>query len=162
MMDYGHRKTEALLRALEAEIEAEYTAAGKEVAEAADAFFHEFELEDAKYAEAVDKGAMSATAYQRWRRGKLARGEGYRQMRDDIARRIKDAAQIAEALGRHEKVVMRVMAQLVDDGTVVFDVVPEVRILRLRYWCWRRSAVRYYRLPVRTTRRNPWEERWTK
>ena len=96
-MDYGHRKTEVLLRALEAEIEAEYTAAGKEVAEAADAFFHEFELEDAKYAEAVDKGEMSAKAYQRWRRGKLARGEGYRQMREDIARRIKDAAQIAAA-----------------------------------------------------------------
>lgn len=96
-MDYGHRETEALLRALEAEISAEYTAAGKEVAEAADAFFREFELEDAKYAEAVDKGEMSAKAYQRWRRGKLARGEGYRQMRDDIAARIKDAAQIAAA-----------------------------------------------------------------
>lgn len=96
-MDYGHRETEALLRALEAEIEAEYTAAGKEVAEAADAFFHEFELEDAKYAEAVDKGEMSAKSYQRWRRGKLARGEGYRQMRDDIAARIRDTAQIAAA-----------------------------------------------------------------
>lgn len=96
-MDYGHRETEALLRALEAEISAEYTAAGKEVAEAADAFFREFELEDAKYAEAVDKGEMSAKAYQRWRRSKLARGEGYRQMREDIAARIRDAAQIAAA-----------------------------------------------------------------
>lgn len=96
-MDYGHRETEAMLLALEAEIEAEYTAAGKEVAEAADAFFREFEIEDAKYAEAVDKGEMSAKSYQRWRRGKLARGEGYRQMREDIAARIRDAAQIAAA-----------------------------------------------------------------
>lgn len=96
-MDYGHRETEALLRALEAEISAEYTAAGKEVAGAADEFFREFELEDAKYAEAVDKGEMSAKAYQRWRRSKLARGEGYRQMREDIAARIRDAAQIAAA-----------------------------------------------------------------
>ena len=87
--------------------------------------------------------------------------------RDEIVEQLQlhgrqPAKKIAEALGRNEKVVMRVMAQLVDDGTVVFDVVPEVRILRLRYWCWRRSAVRYCRLPVRTTRRNPWEERWTK
>ena len=74
----------------------------------------------------------------------------------------QSAKKIAYALGRNEKVVMRVMAQLVDDGTVVFDVVPEVRMLRLRYWCCRRQVVRYYRLPVRTTRRNPWEERWTK
>lgn len=96
-MDYGHRVTEELLRALEAEISAEYTAAGKEVAEAADAFFREFELEDAKYAEAVDKGEMSEKAYQRWRRSKLARGEGYRQMREDIAARIRGAAQIAAA-----------------------------------------------------------------
>lgn len=96
-MDYGHRVTEELLRALEAEISAEYTAAGKEVTEAADAFFREFEIEDAKYAEAVDKGEMSAKAYQRWRRSKLARGEGYRQMREDIAARIRDAAQIAAA-----------------------------------------------------------------
>lgn len=96
-MDYGHRETEALLRALEAEISAEYTAAGKEVAEAADEFFREFEIEDAKYAEAVDKGEMSAKSYQRWRRSKLARGEGYRQMREDIAARIRDAAQIAAA-----------------------------------------------------------------
>ena len=94
-MDYGHRVTEELLMSLEAEISAEYTAAGKEVAAAADAFFREFELEDAKYAEAVDKGEMSAKAYQRWRRSKLARGEGYRQMREDIAARIRDAAQIA-------------------------------------------------------------------
>lgn len=96
-MDYGHRETEALLRALEAEISAEYTAAGKEVAEAADEFFREFEIEDAKYAEAVDKGEMSAKSYQRWRRSKLARGEGYRQMREDIAARIRDAARIAAA-----------------------------------------------------------------
>lgn len=97
MMDYGHRETEALLRALEAEISAEYTAAGKEIAEAADEFFREFEIEDAKYAEAVDKGETSAKAYQRWRRSKLARGEGYRQMREDIAARIRDAARIAAA-----------------------------------------------------------------
>nr|DAP68472.1 MAG TPA: minor capsid protein [Caudoviricetes sp.] len=96
-MDYGHRVTEELLRALEAEISAEYTAAGKEVAEAADEFFREFEIEDAKYAEAVDKGEMSEKAYQRWRRSKLARGEGYRQMREDIAARIRDAARIAAA-----------------------------------------------------------------
>ena len=97
MVDYGHRVTEELLRALEAEIETEYTAAGKEVAEAADEFFREFELEDAKYAEAVEKGEMSGKAYQRWRRSKLARGEGYRQMQEDIAARIRDAAQIAAA-----------------------------------------------------------------
>ena len=96
-MDYGHRVTEELLQALEAEIEAEYTAAGKEVAEAAVAFFREFELEDAKYAEAVEKGEMSAKSYQRWRRSNLARGEGYRQMQEDIAARIRDAAQIAAA-----------------------------------------------------------------
>ena len=96
-VDPARRDTDMLLRALEAEIDAEYTAAGKEVAEAADAFFREFELEDAKYAEAVDKGEMSAKAYQRWRRSKLARGEGYRQMREDIAARIRDAAQIAAA-----------------------------------------------------------------
>lgn len=88
-------------------------------------------------------------------------------VRDEILEQLQlhgrqPAKKIAEALGRNEKVVMRVMAQLVDDGTVVFDVVPEVRMLRLRYWCWRRSAVRYYRLPVRTTRRNSWEVRWTK
>ena len=88
-------------------------------------------------------------------------------VRDEIVEQLQlhgrqPAKKIAETLGRNEKVVMRVMAQLVDDGTVVFDMVPEVRMLRLRYWCWRRQAVRYYRLPVRTTKRNPWEERWIK
>ena len=88
-------------------------------------------------------------------------------MRDEIVEQLQlhgrqPAKKIAEALGRNEKVVMRVMTQLVDDGTVFFDVVPEVRILKLRYWCSRRSAVLYYLMPVRTTKRNPWEERWTK
>lgn len=96
-VDPARRDTDMLLLALEAEISAEYTSAGKEVAEAADAFFREFELEDAKYAESVDKGEMSSKAYQRWRRSKLARGEGYRQMQEDIAARIRDAAQIAAA-----------------------------------------------------------------
>ena len=88
-------------------------------------------------------------------------------MRDEIIEQLQlngrqPARKIAEALGRNEKVVMRVMAQLVDDGTVMFDRVPEVKMLKLRYFCVRRTVVRYYRLPVRTTRHNPWEIRWTK
>ena len=56
-------------------------------------------------------------------------------VRDEIIEQLQlhgrqPAKKIAETLGRNEKVVMRVMAQLVDDGTVVFDVVPEVRMLR--------------------------------
>ena len=88
-------------------------------------------------------------------------------VRDEIIEQLQlhgrqPAKKIAEAIGRNEKVVMRVMTQLVDDGTVVFDVVPEVRMLRLRYWCWRRSAVRYYRFPVPTTKSYQWGMRWTK
>lgn len=95
MNDVGHRETEALLRALESEIVEVYTDAAADVDRITEEFFREFEDTDKKYSELVDKGEMSSKAYQRWRRGKLARGEGYRQMRDDMARRIKDAAQIA-------------------------------------------------------------------
>ena len=88
-------------------------------------------------------------------------------LRDEILNHLQlhgrqSARQVAEGIGRNHKLVMRYLKDLAENGTVVFDRVPEMRMVRLRYWCWRRQVVRYYRLPVRTTRRNPWEERWTK
>ena len=72
------------------------------------------------------------------------------------------ARRLAEATGRNGKLVMRYLAQMVDEGVVVYDAVPEMRMVRLRYWCWRRSVVRYYRLPIRTAQRDPWLERWAR
>ena len=74
----------------------------------------------------------------------------------------QSAREVALALGRNEKLVMRLLRELADNGVVVFDRVAELRMLRLRGWCVRRVVVRYYLLPVRSAVRNPWEERWTK
>ena len=88
-------------------------------------------------------------------------------MRDEIVEQLQlhgrqPAKKIAEALGRNEKLVMRHLKDLAENGTVVFDRVPELKMLKLRYFCVRRSVVRYYRLPVRTVQRDPWLERWTR
>ena len=74
----------------------------------------------------------------------------------------QSARQVSEGIGRNPKLVMRYLKDLAENGTVVLDRVPELRMLRLRGWCVRRVVVRYYLLPVRSAVRNPWEGRWTK
>ena len=88
-------------------------------------------------------------------------------VRDEILNHLQlhgrqSARQVADGIGRNQKLVMRHLKDLTEDGTVVFDKVPEVKMLKLRYFCVRRTVVRYYRLPVRTTRRDPWLERWAR
>ena len=74
----------------------------------------------------------------------------------------QSARQVAEGIGRNHKLVMRHLKDLAENGTVVFDRVPELKMLKLRYFCVRRTVVRYYRLPVRTVQRDPWLERWAR
>lgn len=74
----------------------------------------------------------------------------------------QSAKQIAAALGRNEKLVMRTLADLVDEGVLVCDRVPEMRMLKLKGWAVRSFDVRYYRLPVRTTAPDPLRERWVR
>lgn len=96
-VDPARRDTDMLLRKLEDEIAVVYTDAAADVEAAADRFFQVFEAEDKRYSDMVEKGEMSGEAYALWRRGKLMRGESYRQMRDDLSARIRDAAEIAAA-----------------------------------------------------------------
>ena len=44
----------------------------------------------------------------------------------------QSAQEVAQALGRNEKLVMRLLRALADEGVVVFDRVPELRMLRLK------------------------------
>ena len=88
-------------------------------------------------------------------------------LRDEILNHLQlhgrqSAREVAEGIGRNHKLVMRHLKDLAENGTVVFDRVPELRMLRLKGWCVRRVLVRYYLLPVRSEVRNPWEGRWTR
>ena len=74
----------------------------------------------------------------------------------------QSARQVSEGIGRNPKLVMRYLKDLAENGTVVFDRVPELKMLKLRYFGVRRTVVRYYRLPVRTVQRDPWLERWAR
>ena len=88
-------------------------------------------------------------------------------LRDEILNHLQlhgrqSARQVSEGIGRNPKLVMRYLKDLAENGTVVFDRVPEVKMLKLRYFGVRRTVVRYYRLPVRTVQRDPWLERWAR
>lgn len=88
-------------------------------------------------------------------------------LRDRILQQLQmcgrqSASQVAGALGRNPKLVMRELSRLADDGAVVFDRVPEMRFIKLKGWAVRSFWVRYYRLPIRTGQHDPLRVRWTR
>lgn len=72
------------------------------------------------------------------------------------------AREVARALGRNEKSVMRELAALADEGVLVFEVVRLPRLYKLRHWTVRRERVRFYCLPVRFSHSGVWERKWQK
>ena len=69
-------------------------------------------------------------------------------------------------LGRNEKLVMRHLADLSDEGLVVCERLRELRCMKMRYWGFRSVQVRYYRLATAEDTRdvwagNVWMRRWS-
>jgi SPP1 gp7 family putative phage head morphogenesis protein len=91
----GMRKTDEALAELEKRIQKSYNEAGKEIETMLDDYFGQFKSDDEAMLEKVKAGALSETQYRSWRYGRMARGENYKALRDEIAKRLTNISSVA-------------------------------------------------------------------
>jgi len=96
-LDAADGATEKALAELEKKLAEIYARAEKDLSEKVDHYFGRFAVLDRQKRMLVDAGKLSEADYQAWRRAKVATGEHWQQMRQQIADRITQADREAMA-----------------------------------------------------------------
>jgi len=90
-MDEGHKLTDIELERVERRCMRMYRQAEKEMSGVIRNYFSEFEVLDKERKGWVEAGKMTAAEYQSWRLARMARGERFVSMRNDLARRLTNS-----------------------------------------------------------------------
>lgn len=96
MPDKGHELTDAMLKKLEKQIEAEYRQAAREVEQKMNKYFADVAKQGEKQLERVRQGKMTPDEYKEWLTRKVAMGKRYEEMRDNLAKDMSNANRIAK------------------------------------------------------------------
>lgn len=94
-MDYAHKETDKLLKALEKRITQEYRQAKKEIQEKLDDYFKRFATKDKIWRGWVADGVKTKKQYEQWRIGQMAIGRRWEEQKRIIAQDIENVNQIA-------------------------------------------------------------------
>lgn len=97
MNDLGHKWTEDALEAMERRIAKIYGEASKEMQEKAEEYFAKFMERDKKQLDLVKAGKITERDYKNWRLAQMGRGERFLALRDDLAQRMTQANEVANA-----------------------------------------------------------------
>lgn len=92
-MDYGHAESDRRLKGLESKIVREYKQAYKEIKAKSDKFFRDFEKKDKELSQ-----KMNQSDYLKWRRAQMARGDGLKDLEDNIVKVLFEADKTANKL----------------------------------------------------------------
>lgn len=97
MADLGHQMTDEKLEQLERSVHKTYKEAYKEMQDKVDAYFDRLKDRDEEQKALLEAGKITEQQYQQWRLTQYARGERYRALRDEFARRMNEANKVAAA-----------------------------------------------------------------
>ena len=97
MADLGHQMTDEKLEQLEKSVHKTYKEAYKEMQNKVDAYFDRLKDRDEEQKALLKAGKITEQQYQQWRLTQYARGERYRALRDEFARRMNEANKVAAA-----------------------------------------------------------------
>ena len=97
MADLGHQMTHEKLEQLERKVHKTYKEAYKEMQDKVDAYFDRLKDRDEEQKALLEAGKITEQQYQQWRLTQYARGERYRALRDEFARRMNEANKVAAA-----------------------------------------------------------------
>lgn len=103
MPDIAHRQTDEIIAALEKRIGKEYGQAVKEVEGKLDDYLRRFELKDKRWKEWVADGKRTEEEYRRWRKGQIAMGERWADLRNDLSRDLHRTNVLARDMANAEK-----------------------------------------------------------
>ena len=102
MPDKGHMETEALLRALEKRIAAEYRKANREITRKVNAYMSEFKRKDKEWREKLENGDITEAEYKAWATGQVMIGKRWEEMRHTLAQDYANTNDIARQMVTNE------------------------------------------------------------
>lgn len=105
MQDEAYEATEAIIRGIERRLNREYSQAVKEMQEKLDDYFARFEKKDATWSKWVEKAKADPAEYkkrkadyQKWRKGQLAVGKRWSDMKDSLAEDLRNVNKTAREI----------------------------------------------------------------
>jgi len=98
MPDKGHMETEALLRALEKRIAAEYRKANREITRKVNAYMSEFKRKDKEWREKLENGDITEAEYKAWATGQVMIGKRWEEMRHTLAQDYANTNDLAKQM----------------------------------------------------------------
>ena len=98
MPDKGHMETEALLRALEKRIAAEYRKANREITRKVNAYMSEFKRKDKEWREKLENGDITEAEYKAWQTGQVMIGKRWEEMRHTLAQDYANTNDLAKQM----------------------------------------------------------------
>lgn len=95
MADRAHEITDEIIKDTEKRLRKEYTQAAKELEEKLNDYFRRYRLKDEKWRQWVKDGKKSKADYIKWRKGQLAVGKRWKQMKETVAEDLLHTNEIA-------------------------------------------------------------------
>lgn len=95
MADRAHEITDRIIKSTEERLRQEYEQAAAELEDKLNDHFRRYRIKDEKWRQWVKDGKRTEKEYQRWRKGQLAVGERWSQMKDTIAEDLNHVNEIA-------------------------------------------------------------------
>lgn len=95
--DLGNKWTEERLAALEKRIHKVYSDAVKDLEGKSKAYFDQFAKRDAEQKKKLDEGKITQKEYDLWRIAQIGRGKRFEKLRDECAKRMNKANEVAAA-----------------------------------------------------------------
>ena len=102
MSDYAHDQTDKRIARIQKRLEKEYSATIKEVEAKLDDYLRRFRLKDQKWREWVKTGKKTPEQYKAWKKGQIAGGKRWRELKEALAIDYHHANVIARKIVRDE------------------------------------------------------------
>ena len=95
MADRAHEITDKIIKSTEERLRQEYEQAAAELEDKLNDHFRRYRIKDEKWRQWVKDGKRTEKEYQQWRKGQLAVGKRWSQMKDTIAEDLNHVNEIA-------------------------------------------------------------------
>lgn len=98
MADYGHDKTDKMLKELERRIHSEYSDAAKEIQKKTRSYLKSFEKKDSEMLAKLNANEITQKDYLKWRGMAMATGQRWEALKDTIGAELENSNRIANAM----------------------------------------------------------------
>ncbi len=102
MADRAHEMTDSIIKDIERRLSDEYERAAKEVEEKLKDYLRRYRKKDEIWRRWVKEGKKTKKEYEEWRKGQLAVGKRWRDLKNQLAKDLRNTDRIAKSIARGE------------------------------------------------------------